>query len=57
MAFVSLESWPGNGVYTAKHTQLPMMVNRIKKSNGFHSTKAMQCFLRGFLSDRQPMAF
>ena len=57
IAFVSLESWPGKGVYTAKQTQLPMMVKSMKKSKGFHSTKAMQCFLKGFLRERHPIAF
>lgn len=33
------------------------MVNRIKKSNGFHSTIAMQSFRNGFLRDMQPMDF
>ena len=56
-ALVSLLSWPGKGVYTARQTQLPIMVNRIKKSNGFHSTIAMQSFRKGFLRDMQPMDF
>ena len=33
------------------------MVNRIKKSNGFHSTIAMQSFRKGFLRDIQPIDF
>lgn len=56
-ALVSLLSWPGKGVYTARQTQLPIIVNRIKKSNGFHSTIAMQSFRKGFLRDMQPMDF
>jgi len=36
--FVSLVSSAGNGVYTARATQLPRMVSRIKNSKGFHST-------------------
>ena len=36
--FVSLVSSAGKGVYTAKATQLPRMVRRIRNSKGFHST-------------------
>ena len=46
MALVSLESPAGKGVYTARQMQLPMIVSRMKNSKGFHSMRAIQCFLQ-----------
>ena len=35
---VSFVSSAGKGVYTARATQLPRIVSRMRNSNGFHST-------------------
>jgi len=40
-SFVSFESWPGNGTYTARAQQLANIVRSIKTSNGLKSKRSI----------------
>lgn len=53
--FISFVSSAGNGVYTAKATQLPIMVSKMRNSKGFHSTICKHFFRMGFLRPKQKM--
>ncbi len=53
MRLMSFVSSAGNGVYTARATQLPKMVNKMRNSKGFHSTNSMHFLRKGFFTEKQ----